>query len=183
MTMIDHKLSQHSRTVEMPPNKMNTSTMTTSSSFTHLSMDDTDELSMNDIEVQPTIQFSIKQTPTETKKTPSTSTTTDSFVLYDALADICQNNIKYFECDETEIGQRFLCAFRGIIDHLIIAREFVTKIVQFVHEYDFDERTPANGYRSFVKASQSCINHSVKISKFIAQNRSYLLFRKNMYMK
>lgn len=176
MTMIDHKLSQHSQNIESTQNKMNTSTMTTSSSFTHLSMDDTDELSINDTEDRPTIQFSTKQTPTET-------TSTYSFVLYDALTDICQNNIKYFECDESEIGQRFLCAFRGIIDHLIIARQFVAKIIQFVHEYDFDELTPANGYRSFVKAVLSCINHTVKISKFIAQNRSYLLFRKNMYMK
>lgn len=182
--MIDHKLSQHSPNDESTQNKMNTSTMTTSSSFTHLSMDDTDDLTMNGIEHRPTIQFSTKQTPTETTSTPLTLTqSTYSFVLYDALADICQNNIKYFECDESEIGQRFLCAFHGIIDHLIIARQFVAKIIGFVHEYDFDELTPANGYRSFVKAVQSCINHTVKISKYIAQNRSYLLFRKNMYMK
>lgn len=181
--MIEHKLLQHSPNDESTQNKMNTSTLTTSSSFTHLSMDDTDELSMNGIEDRPNIQFSTKQTPTATKTETTPTTPNYSFVLYDALADICQNNIKYFECDESEIGQRFLCAFRGIIDHLIIARKFVAKMIQFVHEYDFDELTPANGYRSFVKAVQSCINHTVKTSKYIAQNRSYLLFRKNMYMK
>lgn len=176
--MIDYKLSQHSPNDELTQNKLNTSTMATSSSFTHLSMDDTDEFSMNDTDDRSTNQFSTKQTPTETS-----TTSTYSFALFDALADICQNNIKYFECDESEIGQRFLCAFHGVIDHLIIARQCVAKIIQFVHEYDFDEKTPANGYRSFVKAVQSCINHTVKISKYIAQNRSYLLFRKNMYMK
>lgn len=106
-----------------------------------------------------------------------------SFVLYDALTDICRNNIKYFECDETETGQRFLGAFQGLIDHVNAAKPNVTKIVQFAHEYDYDEHTPANGYRSFVKAIQACINHSLKVSKYIAQNRSYLLFRKTMYMK
>lgn len=103
--------------------------------------------------------------------------------MYDALVDICQNNIKYFECDDTEMGQRFLCAFRGIVDHTAIARRYVTEVSAIMHEYDFDEATPANGYRSYVKAMQACINHCVKICKYIAQNRSYLLFRKTMYMK
>lgn len=150
---------------------MVSSTMTMSSSFTHLSMD-TDELSTSEGEHR-----------VGNNNTPTKSSASYSFVLYDALVDICQNNVKYFECDESEIGQRFLCAFRGIIDHVTIARQFVSKIITFVHEYDFDENTPANGYRSYIKATQACINHTVKISKYIAQNRSYLLFRKNMYMK
>lgn len=145
-------------------------TMTKSSSFTHLSMD-TDEFSRNGDE------------RATNNHTSNQSTTSYSFAMYDALADICQNNVKYFECDDSETGQRFLCAFRGIIDHIAISQQFVGKIITFMHEYDFDENTPANGYRSFVKATHSCINHTVKISKYIAQNRSYLLFRKNMYMK
>lgn len=150
--------------------QMADSTITMSSSFTHLSMD-TDEFSMSGEE------------RTANNNTSNDSTLSYSFALYDALADICQNNVKYFECDESETGQRFLCAFRGIIDHITIARQFVAKIITFVHEYDFDKHTPANGYRSFVKAIQACINHTVKVCKYIAQNRSYLLFRKNMYMK
>lgn len=106
-----------------------------------------------------------------------------TFALYDALNDICQNNIKYFECDDTEIGQRFLWSFQGIIDHINAIKVKLSKIVQFMHEYDFDDKTPANGYRSFVKAVESGVNHSLKVSKYIAQNRSYLLFRKSMYMK
>lgn len=184
------------------PARMVDSTMTMSSSFTHLSMD-TDEFSMSGEE-----HATNNITPNQ-----STTTASYSFVMYDALVDICQNNVKYFECDDSEAGQRFLCAFRGIIDHIAVsacnysnlttdkygknqciflflsfsfgqvARQFVAKIITFVHEYDFDENTPYNGYRSFVKAIQACINHSVKVSKYIAQNRSYLLFRKNMYMK
>lgn len=165
--MIDQK------TQSLPKNEadpMVSSAMTMSSSFTHLSMD-TDEFSMSGEEQPANVT------------TRNQSITTHSFAMYDALVDICQNNIKYFECDDTETGQRFLCAFRGIIDHITIARQFVSKFITFVHEYDFDENTPANGYRSFVKAVQSCINHCAKVCKYIAQNRSYLLFRKNMYMK
>lgn len=146
--------------------------VSSTSSFTQLSMD-TDELSISGDD----------QPADDNNPNASTSVTTHSFALYDALIDICQNNIKYFECDDTESGQRFLCAFRGIIDHINVARQFVTKFITFVHEYDFDEHTPANGYRSFINAMQSCINHCLKICKYITQNRSYLLFRKNMYMK
>lgn len=142
-----------------------------SQSFTHLSMMDTDDLSNGSNGIAP-----------ENSQTTSNSTT-HSFAMYDALVDICQNNCKYFECDDTEMGQRFLCAFRGIVDHTAIARRYVTEISAVMHEYDFDESTPANGYRSYVKAMQACINHCVKICKYIAQNRSYLLFRKTMYMK
>lgn len=106
-----------------------------------------------------------------------------SFVLYDALADICKNNVKYYECDDTETGQRFCGAFQGILDHIDITKKHILKIVLFAHEYDFDENTPGNGYRSFVKVVQSCITHCLKVSKYISQNRSYLLFRRNTYIK
>lgn len=165
--MIDQKTQSHPKHDADP---MVSSAMTMSSSFTQISMD-TDEFSMSG-EDRPANDNIINST-----------ITSHSFAMYDALVDICQNNIKYFECDDTETGQRFLCAFRGIIDHVTVARQFVAKFITFVHEYDFDENTPANGYRSFVKTIQSCINHCVKICKYIAQNRSYLLFRKNMYMK
>lgn len=168
--MIDQKSSSLASKEDAVPKPMVDSAMTMSSSFTHLSMD-TDEFSMSG-EDRPTPNTTANQ-----------SVASHSFALYDALVDICQNNVKYFECDDSETGQRFLCAFRGIIDHITIARQFVTKIIAFVHEYDFDETTPANGYRSFVKTIQACINHCVKVAKYIAQNRSYLLFRKNMYMK
>lgn len=183
--MIDQKLQSLSKNNERNTHTMVLSSsstppppaMTTSnSSFTHLSMMDTDDLSHGD--GIPTVTTT--NTITNENSTPAT---TQSFAMYDALVDICQNNIKYFECDDSEMGQRFLCAFRGIVDHTAIARRYVTEVSAVMHEYDFDEKTPANGYRSYVKAMQACINHCVKICKYIAQNRSYLLFRKTMYMK
>lgn len=177
--MIDQKVTQSLPKDE--PTQMADSTMTTSSSFTHLSLD-TDEFSVSG-EDEAANNVTTNQSTTATASATAAAAPSYSFAMYDALVDICQNNVKYFECDDTETGQRFLCAFCGIIDHISIARQYVAKIITFVHEYDFDENTPANGYRSFVKAIQACINHSVKVSKYIAQNRSYLLFRKNMYMK
>lgn len=167
--IVDHK--SDSASSERVNNKSPAS-LSPSSSFAHLSLDDDKTISDNE-----QTNGAVAMAAAAKNQKPY------SFVLYDALIDICTNNVKYFECDETETGQRYLGAFQGLIDHVGVAKTYVSQIVQFVHEYDFDEHTPANGYRSFVKTIQACINHSLKVSKYIAQNRSYLLFRKNLYMK
>lgn len=106
-----------------------------------------------------------------------------SFAYYDALNDLCKNNAEYFRKDETENGQRLYSAVTGITDNLLIVKNLVVQILEFVHEYDFDEHTPGNGYRSFVDVVKSCINHTVKTSAYVMQNRSSILFRKSHYMK
>lgn len=106
-----------------------------------------------------------------------------SLSMIKALVDICENNCNHFECDKTEAGQRFFCAFRNIIDHAALARTIVIEVTAFMHEYDFDESVPANGYRSMVNVMHACINYTVKICKYIAKNHGYLLFRKTVYIK
>lgn len=104
--------------------------------------------------------------------------------VYDELSEICRDNIKYFErISNTEIEHRLLTAFQNIIDHIGIVRYYVAKFITFVHEYDLDENTPANGYRSIIKVTQACIDHCMAISKRIAHKRTHLLFRKTAYMK
>lgn len=104
-------------------------------------------------------------------------------VSFDALKEVSIENAKFYENEENECGQRYHGAFTGIIDHVEVARKLIDEIQSFVHEYDFDEHTPGNGYRSFIKATRQCVEHSVKVSKHIAQNRTFIWFRKNMYMK
>lgn len=106
-----------------------------------------------------------------------------SLAMIDALVDICENNCKYFENDETEAGQRFFNTFRFIIENAAIARAETIIVEGFMHEYDYDDSTPANGYRSMVKVMHACINHTMKICKYITQHRGHLLFRKTTYIK
>lgn len=106
-----------------------------------------------------------------------------SLAVINALVEICEDNRKYFQYDESETGQRFLCAFQNIINHAAIARTDATEVSTFMHLYDFDESVPANGYRSMFNILHACINHTMKICKYIAQNRGHLLFRKTTYVK
>lgn len=107
-----------------------------------------------------------------------------SFEMYEILAEHCQNNVQYFERDSSTLaGKRFFDAFRNILQHIEVIRQYVTEIHGFVHEYDFDEMTPASGYRSIVKVTHEYIKHSIEMSKYIAENRGKLLFRKLTYVK
>lgn len=107
-----------------------------------------------------------------------------SFEMYDTLVEHCQSNIRYFERDTvTAAGKQFLDAFRGIFQHIEGIRQHVMEIHEFVHEYDFDEMTPASGYRSVVKVTHEYIKHSIGMSKYVAENRGKLLFRKQTYVK
>lgn len=105
------------------------------------------------------------------------------FALYDAFNDLCVNNANYFETDDSENGQRLHGAYVGLQDHLKTARGYVTEIRSFVHEYDFHETVPGNGYRSFLLVVRACITHGIKLSSYVMQSRSSILFRKSMYMK
>lgn len=105
------------------------------------------------------------------------------FALYEAFHDLCVNNAEYFRKDDSENGQRFHCAYMGLIEHIEIAKRYVTEIKSFAHEYDFNEHTLGNGYRSFLLVVRACINHGLKLSSHVIQNRGSLLFRKSLYMK
>lgn len=107
-----------------------------------------------------------------------------SFELYDSLVGICQSNVQYFEADtKITTSKRFLDAFRRILQHIETIRQYITEFNGFAHEYDFDDRTPGNGYRSIVKVTHEFVKHTVKVSKYIAENRGNLLFRKKTYVK
>lgn len=111
------------------------------------------------------------------------SIVTFSFAMYDTLIDLCHSNIQYYESDTTaEIAKRFLDAFHNIIKQLGIIRQFVTEFYGFLHEYDFEE-VPANGFRSIIKATHGMINRTMKLTKYIAENRGSLLFRKMEHVR
>lgn len=107
----------------------------------------------------------------------------EKFIVWEALKSIICNNIDYYKSDESMNGLKLHGAFLGIIDNLDEARPLIQEIELFCSVYDFDATTPGNGYRSFIKIVDCAINHTLKIVKYVTENRSSLLFRKNNYTK
>lgn len=102
---------------------------------------------------------------------------------YDVLYELCRNNIEFFSKDDSMNGSKIHAAFLTLSLHIEIAKRRVETIQTFAHEYDYDEHTKGNGYRSFVIVVECCINHSIKICRAIMDNRSSILFRKSVYFK
>jgi hormone-sensitive lipase len=109
--------------------------------------------------------------------------TPEKFLVWEALKSIICNNIDYFKDDESTNGLKLHFAFVSIIDHLDEALPLVQQTESVCHLYDFDELTPGNGYRSFLKVFDSAINHTFKIVKYVTESRASLLFRKTNYTK
>jgi hormone-sensitive lipase len=109
--------------------------------------------------------------------------TPEKLLRWEALKSIICNNIDYFKSDESTNGLKLHFAFVSIIDHLDDALPLVQRIESLCHLYDFDEATPGNGYRSFLKVFDAAIHHTFKIVKYVTESRGSLLFRKNNYTK
>ncbi|KAG5674157.1 hypothetical protein PVAND_004141 [Polypedilum vanderplanki] len=108
---------------------------------------------------------------------------TENFIIWEALKSIIINNIDYYKNDETTNGLKLHDTLLEIIDQIDEARPLFEEVESFASEYDLDENTQANGYRSFLKVFDSAINHTLKIIKYVTENRSGLLFRKTAYTK
>lgn len=111
------------------------------------------------------------------------SENSENFNLFNALRDLCSNNIDYFKDDDSVGGQRLHGAFTGIIDHLDRLKPMIEQVNQFTREYDFDENVKGNGFRSFIYVVNCCIEQSLKLIRYVTQNRGTILFRKNIYMR
>ena len=107
----------------------------------------------------------------------------ERFIVWEALKSIIFNNIDYYKSDDSANGLKIHGALLGIIDLIEEARPLVVEIESIYKLYDFDDVTPGNGYRSFIKIFESAINHTFKIVKYVTESRSSLLFRKNTYTK
>lgn len=105
------------------------------------------------------------------------------FATFDSLSALCANNTTYFAGDESATGRRFHGAFSALVDHLATARTAADQIRRFAGQYDFDAATPGNGYRSHLLCVHACVRHALQLSSHIMQNRSSLLFRRQVYAR
>ncbi|XP_045536830.1 hormone-sensitive lipase isoform X2 [Papilio machaon] len=106
-----------------------------------------------------------------------------TYAMYEALKDSCQNNATYFQPDDSENGQRLYQGFMTLIDHIDTVWPLVDHVRKVAPFYDFDAKSPGNGYRSFVSVVDSCVLHGLKLSRQVGAGRDALLFRKGYFVK
>lgn len=99
------------------------------------------------------------------------------------LITMCVSNVDFYRHDKSYVGVKIHASFQKLVDILEKSQPVLSEIESFAGRYDFDTETPGNGYRSFVFIFDAGLQHTVKICRYITDNRGNLLFRKSLYMK
>lgn len=99
------------------------------------------------------------------------------------LINLCIINEEYFSADTTELGVNFATSFKKIAKFLNKSESVLREIESFAGEYDYDEKTPGNGYRSFILVFTDAVQYTEKVCKSITEKRGSFFFRKSFYAK
>ncbi|KAJ8937288.1 hypothetical protein NQ318_020338 [Aromia moschata] len=99
------------------------------------------------------------------------------------LKDLCFNNADYFARDSTENGQRLYISFLAMNDAVDAMWPKIASIKERVNEFDFNEETPGNGYRSHLKVVELAIQLALDLNKKVLAKRDSVLFRKSTLTK
>ncbi|KAJ1133164.1 hypothetical protein NDU88_011461 [Pleurodeles waltl] len=103
----------------------------------------------------------------------------DNRPMFQTLHSLAEDNTAFFQGNSSELGQRFVSAFTSIQEHARVLETAMGNFASFYHIFDFDEKTPANGYRSLMKLVLACVQHIIHKSRYVAANRRSIFFRTN----
>lgn len=123
-----------------------------------------------------------------TEHNTSKNTSEDANVLleeqkHEELKKLCVTNAEYFAKDSSESGQRLYLSFLAIKDNIDLLWPKVLNIRKVAADYDFDEQTPGNGYRSFLDVVDSAFVYGIELNKRVSLKKDSVLFRKAIVAK
>uniref|UniRef100_T1J9H7 Hormone-sensitive lipase n=1 Tax=Strigamia maritima TaxID=126957 RepID=T1J9H7_STRMM len=101
--------------------------------------------------------------------------------ICNVLRSLIRNNIEHFKSDTGNCSLRFHEAFVKLQRNLNETEPITERLRRIVHEFDYDAKTPGNGYRSFISVVDSCVLQCIRLSRYICLKRSSFLFRTGNY--
>lgn len=99
------------------------------------------------------------------------------------LVEILFDNLNYYKQVKGKNVHKLCQAFQELGQIVENLQSKVDMIESFAPAYDFCEKSPGNGYRSFVNVVQAAVVHAKKICILVQKNRDSLVFRKSFYEK
>ena len=99
------------------------------------------------------------------------------------ILTLCKQNLDYFEKDKSVDGVKMYLNFKKIIELVQESKFNVKTIETFAGDFDFDENTPGNGYRSYNVIFNAALKHTEKTCTYIADNCRKFFFRKSVNAK
>lgn len=97
--------------------------------------------------------------------------------MYDRLITLCRNNENCFREESLKAN------FRVIAEFLEKSGPLLKEIESFASEYDLDEKTPGNGYRSFLQVFNSAVVYTEKFCIEVKEKKEKFFFRRVLYEK
>ncbi|KAM9384022.1 lipase, hormone-sensitive a isoform 2-T2 [Pholidichthys leucotaenia] len=105
----------------------------------------------------------------------------DYRVVFSTLEQVCKDNLSLLcgssDAQSTPVAERLVTCIKRIQEHGRALEPVVSSFTAVYHHYDFDDQTPANGYRTLVKILLSCLLHIIHKGQYIASSYSSAFFR------
>lgn len=102
----------------------------------------------------------------------------------DELSLTILDNLVFFSSKvKVANGQTFCQIFESLTKSIAKIKPLVKEIEGFAGDYDFDQKSPGNGYRSFVYVYESAVKRVVKLSTQIESKRENIWFRNSFFEK
>ena len=101
--------------------------------------------------------------------------------MIDELTGVLLDYQEFFRDDKSycEFGN----ILKSVIETLSNLEPLTNEIRSFAGNYDLDERTPGNGYRSFVYTVEKAFEKALNVCKQVQHSRESFFFRKKFYQR
>lgn len=102
---------------------------------------------------------------------------------WDTLRKLCHASVEYFTSHQNEKNMELKDVLGVILRLLDELQSLYDEIAKFASHFDFDEKTPGNGYRSYLTIVDKCITYSEKTCRKMYRQRNSMFFRRSHHTK
>ncbi|KAJ1358763.1 hypothetical protein KIN20_017271, partial [Parelaphostrongylus tenuis] len=101
------------------------------------------------------------------------------------IFQLCSDNVQYFSKATSWSGysERMVNVSNKIQQCSGTLRDIVSRLQDIAPNYDFDEHTPGNGFRSLVCICDTTVLHLISLQKTVTEQRGSFVFRLAHYCK
>lgn len=99
------------------------------------------------------------------------------------LVEVAKENFDHFQVVNTKVGLRFCDIFDTIRNIVAKFEVVIDDIEAFAPSYDFDEKSPGNGYRAFIYVHNAAVKKTLQLSKDVQVKRESFWFESRFYQK
>ncbi|CAL2049951.1 unnamed protein product [Caenorhabditis brenneri] len=111
----------------------------------------------------------------------------DRCAILELIVQLCMDNAAHFEKlaqpGANGYNERMPVVQAALLSAVETLKGNIKKLQEVAPKYDYDEKTPGNGYRSLICICDTTLLHIVSLQKSVFEQRGYLIFRISHFCK